>query len=169
MYKPSTKKMYVRLFIQAYNLTDKKVDCPKLCGSMNSFKDASISSHPMCSSQASALEEHDCVVIDHNEKNYLMKERRLPSNDGTNDCCFLVSKITDTLLPSMYLIPTHPKKTKIICTRNFRLFACTFGLRTKKSIHVFLKDVKRWDIIKMFNKDIPGSNFIRKKDMHVSI
>ena len=39
----------------------------------------------------------------------------------------------------------------------------------KKCINMFFKDVTRWDVIKMFNKDIPGSNCIREKTIHVSI
>ena len=29
------------------------------------------------------------------------------------------------------------------------------GLRSKKSINMFFKDIKRWNIVKMFNKNIP--------------
>ena len=54
----------------------KRLAVQKICESMNSFKDASISYHPISASQASALEEHDPVVIDHIEKNYSMEERR---------------------------------------------------------------------------------------------
>ena len=48
----------------------------------------------------------------------------------------------------------------------------TFGHRTKKVL-MFFKNIKRWDVIKRFNKDIPGSNCIREKlfmylfDLHI--
>ena len=45
----------------------------------------------------------------------------------------------------------------------------TFGHWTKESINMFFKNIKGWDIIKMFNKDIPGSNCICEETIHVSI
>ena len=45
----------------------------------------------------------------------------------------------------------------------------SLGLRSKKSINMFFKNIKRWDIIKMFNKNIPGGNCIREETIHVSV
>ena len=45
----------------------------------------------------------------------------------------------------------------------------TFDHRTKESINMFFKNIKRWDVIKMFNKDIPRSSRIREKTIHVSV
>ena len=44
-----------------------------------------------------------------------------------------------------------------------------FGLGSEKSINMFFKNFKRWDFTKMFNKNIPGSNCIREKTIHVSV
>ena len=46
----------------------------------------------------------------------------------------------------------------------------TLGLRTKTSVNIFFKNIKGWDAIKMFDKDIPGGNCIRGKtvlDLHI--
>ena len=46
-------------------------------------------------------------------------------------------------------------------------------IRTRKTVCMVFKDIKRWDDIKMFDKDIPGSNCIRENlflylfDLHV--
>ena len=45
----------------------------------------------------------------------------------------------------------------------------TFGLGTKKSVNIFFQNTERWDVIKMFDNDIPGTNCIREITVHVSI
>ena len=42
------------------------------------------------------------------------------------------------------------------------------GHWSKKSIDMIFKNVKRWDVIKMF-KDIPGRNCSREETIHVSV
>ena len=44
-----------------------------------------------------------------------------------------------------------------------------FCLRAKESINMIFKDIERWEVIKMFDKDIPRSNCVREEAIHVSI
>ena len=44
-----------------------------------------------------------------------------------------------------------------------------FWSQVEKSINMFFKNIKRWDIIKMFNKKIPGYNCIREETIHVPV
>ena len=38
----------------------------------------------------------------------------------------------------------------------------------KKNIEKVFKDIKRWDVIKMFDKNIPGNSCVREETIPVS-
>ena len=71
--------------------------------------------------------------------------------------CVFIALITTTHSQKGYQLKEISQSHRIVYTEN------TFSLRLKTSIDMFFEDLKRWVVIKMFDKNIPGSNCIREE------